>query len=120
MNKRLSKKIGLSRFFVLMVLAASCALTAWAQTSTTGALIGSVTDQSSALLPGVTIQATHEPTGTKYETVSGDSGHYQIANIRPGPYTITAQLPGFQDQTQKGVAVALGESIAVDFKMTVG
>jgi hypothetical protein len=103
-----------------MVLAASCALTAWAQTSTTGALIGSVTDQSSALLPGVTIQATHEPTGTKYETVSGDSGHYQIANIRPGPYTITAQLPGFQDQTQKGVAVALGESIAVDFKMTVG
>src|SRR5215467_6172188 len=119
MRNSLSRK-GFSWFLILAAFAGVPAVRSMGQTTTTGALIGAVTDQSGAVLPSVTIQAVHEPTGTKYETVSGDNGHYQIANIRPGPYTVTAQLPGFKDQTQMGVAVALGESITLDFKMSVG
>src|SRR5262249_50490785 len=119
MRISLSKK-GFFWFLVLAVFAGASTLPGWAQTPTTGALIGTVTDQSAAVLPSVTIQAIHEPTGTKYETVSGDNGHYQIANIRPGPYTVTAQLPGFKDQTQMGVPVVLGDSLTLDFKMSVG
>src|SRR5262245_35770253 len=119
MRNSLSQK-GFSWFLVLAVFAGASALPVWGQTATTSALIGAVTDQSGAVLPSVTIQAIHEPTGTKYETVSGDNGHYQIANIRPGPYTVTALLPGFKDQRQMGVAVPLGESLTLDFKMSVG
>jgi len=93
------------------------AVTSAAQTATTGGVTGVIADESGAVLPNVSVTAVHEPTGTKYEVVSGADGHFQIPNVRPGPYSVTAQLPGFRDQAQSGVNVVLGENKTVDFKM---
>src|SRR6476660_318806 len=83
---------------------------AWAQNVTTGALSGVVADQQGAVLPGVSVTATHEPTGTKYEAVTGAEGHFQMPSVRAGgPYTVTASLSGFKDKTEANVTVALGE-----------
>jgi hypothetical protein len=102
-----------------MILIGTSGLVAGAQTPTTAALTGAVSDQTGAAIPGVSISAVHDATGTRYETVSGDNGHYQISNVRPGPYTVTAQLPGFKDQTQKDVLTQVGEPVTVDFKLVV-
>ena len=110
-----------SRGIVTSVLALYCCLLAGlasAQTTTTGALSGSVVDQSGGVLPGVTVDAIHQPTGTKYETVSSADGRFQLPNVRVGgPYTVTATLSGFKDQTLTDVSVALGETRSLDFKM---
>ncbi len=91
-----------------------------AQTLTTGTLSGVVTDQQGGVLPGVSVVAVHEPTGTRYETVSGGDGRFQIPNVRVGgPYTVTATLSGFKDQTEKNTSVGLGEERTLEFKMPI-
>src|SRR5206468_6068135 len=81
-----------------------------AQTLTTGTLSGVVSDQQGGVLPGVTVVAVHEPTGTKYETVSGADGRFMIPNVRVGgPYTVTAALGGFKEQKEANATVSLGE-----------
>jgi hypothetical protein len=113
------KKRGFASTLLVIAVIMISAATAAAQTATTGGLTGLVTDESGAVLPSVSVTVTHEPTGTKYEVVTEADGHYQIANIRPGPYTIIAQLPGFKDATQKGVTVALGDKKVVDLKLVL-
>jgi hypothetical protein len=89
-----------------------------AQTVTSGILSGRVVDQQGATIPGVTIVATHEPTGTKYEAVTGTDGRFQVPNVRVGgPYTVTASLSGFREQSSSNINVGLGEDKAVEFKL---
>ena len=91
-----------------------------AQTLTTGHLSGVVADQQGGVLPGVTVVAVHEPTGTRYETVSGPDGRFQIPNVRVGgPYTITVSLSGFRELKDSSTTVSLGEEKTLDFKMPV-
>jgi hypothetical protein len=89
------------------------------QNVTTGALSGTVFDQQGGALPGATVVANHEPTGIKYETVTGSDGRFQIPNVRVGPYSITASLSGFKDKTESNVNVALGSDQAVEFKLQI-
>jgi hypothetical protein len=90
-----------------------------AQNLTTGALSGVVSDAQGGVLPGATITATHTPTGTKYEAVTGADGRFEIPNVRVGPYSVTAALSGFKDQTDPNVPVALGETRSVEFKLPI-
>ncbi|MEP7309574.1 MAG: carboxypeptidase regulatory-like domain-containing protein [Acidobacteriota bacterium] len=111
-----------SRWLFAMVSALALivvARPAWAQNVTTGILSGVVADQQGAVLPGVTVTANHEPTGTKYEGITAADGRYQLPNVRVGPYTVTATLGGFRDKTESSVTVALGEDRAVDFKLSL-
>jgi hypothetical protein len=89
-----------------------------AQTLTTGTISGVASDQQGAVLPGVSITGTHEPTGAKYEGVTAGDGRFQLLNVRVGgPYTVTATLSGFREKTETGIIVALGEDRTVDFKL---
>lgn len=86
---------------------------------TTGTIAGVVTAKSDgSALPGVTIEAVHVPTGTRYESVTGSSGLYVIPNVRVGgPYRVTATLEGFRREEKTGVNVRLGMSEEVPLAM---
>ncbi|HXI12598.1 MAG TPA: carboxypeptidase regulatory-like domain-containing protein [Thermoanaerobaculia bacterium] len=88
---------------------------------TTGTLAGTVvTRGDNAALPGVTVEATHVPTGTVYSTVSGGNGRYTIANVRVGgPYTVRTTLEGFRPQTETGIQVGLGTPAEVPVSMVL-
>jgi hypothetical protein len=107
----------------LCVLAASAVALAppvSAQTVTTGALSGVVTDESGGVLPGATVEAVHEPTGSRYATVTGTDGTFTILNVRVGgPYSITVSMSAFKPQKQTGIQVTLGDERNVPFKLKV-
>src|ERR1043166_7632151 len=88
---------------------------------TTGSIAGTVvSDADNSALPGVTVEAVHTPTGTRYQTVSGANGRYSIPNVRVGgPYTITASLEGFKPTTVSNIAASLGNTAEVDLKMVL-
>jgi outer membrane receptor protein involved in Fe transport len=91
--------------------------------ATTGALSGSVASaDDGSFLPGVTIEAIHVPTGTRYSSVTGDSGRFTIPNVRVGgPYKVTATLEGFQTAETGGIDVRLGAASEVaTLKMKIG
>jgi hypothetical protein len=110
-----------SRFVCAIAVAfvvVTAARPAGAQTVTTGTVSGTVVDPQGAVLPGATVSAVHEPTGTRYEAVTGANGRFEVPNVRVGgPYTVTAALSGFRDQTERDVNVALGENRVVDVEL---
>ena len=86
--------------------------------STTGNLSGLVMDESGGVLPGATVTAKHEPTGTQSSAVTGTDGRFAVLNVRVGgPYVITATLSGFKELTKKDVFVRLGDSTDVEFRL---
>ena len=101
---------------IVFVGLALCASMVLAQGTTTGNLGGLVTDMSGAVLPGVTIDATHQPTGTHYSTVSDSAGRFKMANVRVGgPYVVSAALEGFHPQESADTYVSLGEETKLTF-----
>src|SRR3954471_3599242 len=86
---------------------------------TTSEIQGTVSDNSASPLPGATITALHQPTGTKYVTTSRKDGRFNLANLRVGgPYEISVSFVGFKEEKQENVNLLLGQEFRVDFKLT--
>lgn len=92
---------------------------AFAQGVTTGALSGSVmTAADGSALPGAVVEAVHEPTGTRYTTVTQANGQFRILNVRVGgPYTVRATMDGFAPQEQADLFVSLGQTLDLEFQL---
>jgi Carboxypeptidase regulatory-like domain/TonB-dependent Receptor Plug Domain len=85
---------------------------------TSGTLSGTVVDAQGGVLPGVTLEAVHQPTGTIFTGVTEADGRFVLPNVRVGgPYSVKASLAGFRDQLQENVTVTLGEERALDFTL---
>jgi len=91
---------------------------AFAQTET-GAITGTITDQTGAVIPKATVTAVEVATGTVRSSVSDDSGFYGITNLLPGAYTVTVVATGMQKMTER-VQVTVGARLGLNFKMQVG
>jgi len=86
-----------------------------------GSISGLVKDTTGAVLPGVTIEAASPVLIEKVRTtVSDSSGRYQIIDLRPGSYTVTFMLPGFNTVKRDGVAIAGSGNAVVDADLRVG
>ena len=88
------------------------------QATTTGSVSGEITDSTGAVLPGVTVTVSNNQ-GTKV-FVSGRSGGYLAPFLTPGIYAFEVELQGFRSVEQTGVVVGLGQTIELDFVMSVG
>jgi Carboxypeptidase regulatory-like domain len=85
-----------------------------------GTLSGTVTDAQGAAVAKVRISVTETRTGTKSQTVTGDSGAYTIPFLAPGEYEIDAEAPGFKRFVRAGVSLGMGEHPVIDIRMEVG
>lgn len=84
---------------------------ALAQGVTTSSLNGRVTEENGEPLPGATILAVHQPTGTQYGAVTGVDGFYRITNMRVGgPYTITFNFVGYEEFIKSNINLQLGQT----------
>ena len=94
--------------------------TAWAQAET-GSIAGIVRDASGAVVPGVTVEAASPALIEKIRTVvSDDQGLYRIVDLRPGLYTVTFMLTGFNTFRREGIELTTGFNATVNAEMIVG
>jgi hypothetical protein len=82
-------------------------------------LSGTVSDASGALIPGVDVTARQTATGVVSTAITNESGTYRFASLQPGPYQVTASLPGFQGQTFQ-VSLGTAQQIRQNFTLQVG
>lgn len=86
---------------------------------TTAAMAGKVTDASNEPIIGATIQAIHEPSGSRYGTVTNVDGRYSIQGMRTGgPYRVTVSYIGYQTVIYKDITLQLGEIYNLNVEMT--
>jgi hypothetical protein len=83
-------------------------------------LEGTVMDGSGAVLPGVTVTATHSATNQSRTAVTGKDGRFYIGALQPGLYTIGAELAGFAAQQRKGVRLQIGQLVEMNFQLQPG
>ncbi len=78
---------------------------------TTSSLTGIVTDDTGETLPGATVVAVHEPSGTSYGAATRNDGSYRLSNMRVGgPYTVTFRFVGFHPYVVENLYLSLGET----------
>src|SRR4028119_1976513 len=102
--------------FLILVVCLLTSLPAFAQL-TTGGVIGTVTDDSGAALPGVTVTAKNTATGVARVAVSESDGSFSIPRLQPGTYDVTAELEGFRPAVAREVAVNLGVSVTARLRL---
>ena len=89
----------------------------WAQSSITGV----VRDTSGAVLPGVTVEAASPALIEKVRVaVTDGQGVYRIVDLRPGPYTVTFTLTGFNTFRRTGIELRAEFTAAVDAELMLG
>src|SRR6266704_3073364 len=69
---------------------------------------GRILDEQGAVLPGVSLVAIRQDTGTVRQTTSGSDGTYLIEALTPGTYRVTAELEGFRKLTRESLVLAAG------------
>ena len=83
---------------------------------TSSSITGTVKSNSGEKLPGVTVQAVHTPTGTKYYGETNANGGYSIPSVRPGgPYTLKVTYPSYKTSEMTEINAPLGNSANVNF-----
>ncbi len=98
----------------------ACSFVAWGQTGTGGTILGTVTDPSGAVVPGVKITITNTDTGTSQTLTTNSAGQYVAPDLQVGHYTVRAEASGFKTAQQAGIALSVGERNRVDFKLEIG
>ena len=83
-----------------LLLAAPCAMRAQVAS---GTVTGAVKDSSGAVVPDVPVVVTNEDTNIQYPTKSLATGVYQVVQLPPGNYSVSAQAPGFKQLTIKNL-----------------
>jgi hypothetical protein len=84
-------------------------------------IAGVVRDASSAVLPGVTVEASSPVLIEKTRSVVSDgTGQYRITDLPPGTYALTFSLPGFTSVKRDGLVVSGSGVIPVNTEMRVG
>jgi hypothetical protein len=92
----------------------------WAQaTATAGQIEGRITDDSDAVLPGVTVTARNTSTGFTRSAVSDGQGLYRLTLLPLGVYELTAELQGFASVRRENLPLAVGETKTVNVAMRV-
>src|SRR3954454_5752892 len=84
-----------------------------------GRINGTVTDNTGAVLPGVTVTASSPALIQPQVQVTGAEGDFRFLALPPGVYTIDFELSGFQNIKREGVRVVINQTLTVDQQLQV-
>jgi hypothetical protein len=84
-----------------------------------GRINGTVTDNTGAVLPGVTVTATSPALIQPQVQVTGADGVFRFIALPPGVYTVDFELSGFQNVKREGVRVVINQTLTVDQQLQV-
>ena len=109
----------------LLPFAVALVLSLWvpslmAQTGSTSALTGTVTDPTGAVVPNVTVTATNTGTNRSRTVTTGPNGVYSIPLLDPGPYRVRFTAQGFKAAEVSSVTLTVTETVSLDRALEVG
>src|SRR5690242_19978260 len=100
--------------FVVLVTIGLTVTNSFSQTSTTGTVDGTVTDQAGAVVPAITVTLSGPNSLRPQTTTTDQNGYYRFSSVPPGLYTVDiAAAKGFSAYKQDNVEVNLSRGSTV-------
>ena len=91
-----------------------------AQSTTTGAIGGVVTNPNKEVVPGAAVTVRNVDTNKEDAGTTDDTGRFKVANLQPGRYAVKVASAGFSDITQENVVVEIGRETSLELSLSVG
>jgi hypothetical protein len=107
----------MAQICLLLLLVAVPAL---AQTATTGAVAGTLTDASGALVAGAIVELKSPQTGSRLATASDAAGNFLLANVAPGEYTLGISATNFRNYLSPAFTIVATREYRHDVRLEVG
>jgi len=85
-----------------------------------GNMLGTITDQSKAAVPGATVTITELKSGAVKTATTNESGLFDFEARQPGTYSVSATLSGFKEAKVESVNLVVNSTVRVDMSLTVG
>jgi hypothetical protein len=81
---------------------------------------GQVVDSSKGALPGALVTVQNADTNEVATATTNAEGNYTVPFLRPGNYTLTVELAGFQKHTRSGMRLEVGQTATINLELGVG
>src|SRR6202167_3470665 len=107
------------RILGLVSLTLALCLPLTAQT-TTGQILGSVTDSTGAAVAGAAVFVTDSQRGTTRAATTDASGDYAVPELQPGTYKVRAEAKGFKTVERPNIVVEVAQDLRVDMSLPTG
>ena len=85
-----------------------------------GSITGKVTDPQNAVVATATVVVTNLATNVANIFKTNQTGYYEVEFLVPGPYSVSAESPGFKKLVRSGITLNTGDRLAVDLQLQVG
>src|SRR2546422_10255839 len=85
-----------------------------------GVILGRVTDQSAAVVPGGQVTLLNQATNISQTATTSEQGEYTFTNLEPGAYEVTVAAAGFKTRAVRNVTVYVNQTVRVDVTLELG
>ena len=114
------RSVSAIRLFLSLLLCVSVGVVVLSAQDATGRLVGTVYDQSGAVVSGAHVVATNTATHVAKETKADTDGSYQILALPVGSYTLSVDQKGFRSLTTSASTLDINQSLRIDVRLQVG
>ena len=83
----------------------------------TGSVVGTVSDSSGGVLPGVTVTVSGVTLQGDRVTVTDERGVYRVISLPPGTYSVAYTMEGFAKLTREGIIVGVGRAVTLNIEL---
>ncbi len=90
-----------------------------AQSTTDGAVGGTITDSSGAAISGAAVSVTNKATGIEQTATTDETGYFRVAKLQPSDYTVKITANGFAPFTAENVVVQVGSLTDLSAKLNI-
>src|SRR6476659_465482 len=108
------------KLFLVSLLLVAFSAVAFAQSTTTGAIGGVVTNPAKEVVPGAAVSVKNIGTNKEDTATTDDTGRFKVSNLQPGSYSVTVNSSGFSPMTVENVVVEIGRETTLEVAMSVG
>ncbi len=102
------------------VLVLGVASVGFAQQADTALIVGTVSDTTGAVIPGVAVTFNHVETGSTYTSETNESGNFRSNPLRIGTYLVIVEADGFKTYSGSGVNLSIGDVRELNVSLEVG
>ena len=108
------------KLFCVSILLLGLSAVALAQSTTTGAIGGVVTNPAKEVVTGAAVTVKNVETNKEDSATTDDTGRFKVSNLQPGLYAVTINSSGFSPTTVENVTVEVGRETNLEVALSVG